>query len=240
MKRPTDDDLVLRYYDEPDAPTEQGIRDDPTAAKAYRELESILDQADDFEVPDPGPDFEERMLARLRARAEAAPVLPMRRRRSLPRLALLGSLAAMLLLAFLVGRWSRSGEPVPVEVRERVLVVAVGGHLEETRRLLVEVAHRRGGDDLEAERRRADSLVVANRLYRNSLTDDPEAPLTRLLEDVESTLLEIANAPDRVSAADLASLQRLIAKRGLLVRIEILGDTALPAPAPRGSSGDRV
>ena len=82
---------------------------------------------------------------------------------------------AVLVIAFLAGRYSpRAGQPQVAgeasAVRERVLLVAVGDHLERSKMLLVELANADPSQKLAIadEREIAQDLVHTNRLYRQT------------------------------------------------------------------------
>lgn len=179
-------------------------------------------------VPDPGPAFETRLRARLEARIREHEARRSGRRAWLAprRLALGGALAALLVATFFAG--SRLGpRPSPDEVRERIVHVAVGEHLERTERLLVEIVNPEAGTlpALPGGRERAGRLATSNRLLRASLAADPDpTPLSELLEDLEAVLVEIANSPTEPTAADWQRVTRRIRKRGLLLRLDVLGD----------------
>ena len=83
----------------------------------------------------------------------------------------LAALAAALVVAFLLGqRFPAPAPPISAEVRERILLVAVGNHLERSQMILVELANAPTDVplDVSAERASADVLVSANRLYRQT------------------------------------------------------------------------
>ena len=104
-------------------------------------------------VETPRPGFERDLWARLepqlsRRRSWFARIFP-----SSSRLAFAGAAAAVVIVAFLAGRFSKDAPPVtPVstaastDVSERVLVVAVVDHLDRSQMVLLEVMNGESGD----------------------------------------------------------------------------------------------
>jgi hypothetical protein len=131
----------------------------------------------------------------------------------------------MLLVAFLLGReFPSRPQPLSTAVRERVLLVAVGDHLERSQMVLLELVNAPAGEpmDLETQRAFAGELVSANRLYRQSALRAGEPALAAVLDELERVLVEVAAGPDALSPADLAELQRRIEARGLLFKVNVV------------------
>ena len=137
------------------------------------------------------------------------------------------ALAASLVMAFLVGRRfpDPAAQPLTPAVRERILLVAIGDHLERSQMVLVELANAPsdGPLDVSAERASATDLVSANRLYRQTAARSGEPALAAMLEELERVLVEVAAGPERLSPAALGELQRRIESRGLLFKIRVVG-----------------
>jgi hypothetical protein len=176
---------------------------------------------------EPSPADIESVWLRLRPRLEVA-----RRERALRR-AVLAPLAAAaaIVLAFLAGRhWPAPGaapQAAEAEVRERVLLVAVGEHLERSQMLLVELANAPAGRsfDIGLEQERAQELVGANRLYRQAAVRAGEPAMASVLEELERLFLEVAHAPEHLRPEQIAKLQRRIEARGLLFKVRVLEST---------------
>ena len=110
-------------------------------------LEEVFAALDAMPVPDPGEDYGSRVWRQI------APRLPEKRSRwwevfFVPqRLAVAGAVVALLIVAFYMGRFSKPGAPASPDqiatnqVRERVLVVAVGQHLGKSEMVLVELSN---------------------------------------------------------------------------------------------------
>jgi hypothetical protein len=110
--------------------------------------------------------------------------------------------------------------------RERVLLVAVGNHLERSQMVLVELINSEatGNLDISSEQERARELLNANRLYRQTAKRAGEPAVNQLLGELERVLLEIANGPSEVNAKQLAELQRQIESQGILLKVRIIGE----------------
>jgi hypothetical protein len=228
MTHLNDDDLVLLHYGEeagPDATTH--IEACAECAARLRGLGEMLALARAPETPEPDEGYEARVWARLQPRLaerEARGRVLAFWARPWPRAAGLAALAASLLVAFLLGREFPRPQPLSPEVRERVLLVAVGDHLERSQMILIELANAPGGEplDVSAQRAFADELVSANRLYRQTAVRAGEPAVAAVLEELERVLVEVAAGPDALAPADLAELQRRIESRGLLFRVRVI------------------
>jgi hypothetical protein len=230
MTHLNDDELALLHYGEDAGPEAQGhVRACAECAGRLRALGATLALAKAPEAPERGEDYGARVWGRLRPQLglpEPGPKVVPIRARLWPRLATVSALAAALVLAFLLGRrFPHEPQPLSAEVRERVLLVAVGDHLERSQMVLVELVNAPAGEAMNArvQRALADELVSANRLYRQTAARSGEPALTAVLEELERVLVEVAAGPDAISPGDLAELQRRIESRGLLFRVRVIG-----------------
>jgi hypothetical protein len=230
MTHLSDDDLVLIHYgEEAGAEVEAHLASCASCAERLRALGRTLSLASLPEAPERGEDYGARVWERLRPQLgipEPRPkVVPMRRR-FVPRVASAAALAAALVLAFLLGRqFPDRPQPLSPEVRERVLLVAVGEHLERSQMVLVELVNAPAGEalDVSVQRAHADELVSANRLYRQTAARSGEPALVAVLEELERVLVEVAAGPEAITPDDLAELRRRIESRGLLFRVRVIG-----------------
>lgn len=168
-----------------------------------------------------------RVAPRLHQRPE--PALDWRAWFRLPRIAWAGAMAALLLLAFLAGQWSRLGErhddfspERAQQVRERVLYSAVGDHLERSQMLLVELSNTptQGKVNIATERRWADDLLDANRLYRETADSTGANTLSSVLDELEHVLIDVRNSPAEVSPQEMAGMRRRI--DDILFKVRVL------------------
>jgi hypothetical protein len=230
----TDEDLILRRYGElePDRARalETALAADPQLAARSRALGRALAAADAVSPPKTPPDIAQRTWAAIERRLE--PRRPARRRNwQLP--AGLAAALALVAVSFQLGRQSVEHPTVPSTVattvtdaqpfsaaaRERVLIAQVAHHLEGSQRLFTTVANAPAdAATLEAERRWARELLATHRTYRKAAALQGQKRIANLLDAMEPLLLELANAPDDVSPAELKALQQRIDDGDLVFR----------------------
>ena len=119
-------------------------------------------------------------------------------------------------------------------VRERVLLMAVGDHLERSQMVLVELANAQtlGQLDISTERQAADELLASNRLYRQTAVQLGQANVAGVLDELERVLVEVARGPSQVSMAQLAEIQQRIEAQGILFKMRIVNSTITGRKAP--------
>jgi hypothetical protein len=255
MTHLSDDELVLLFYREGDGLQEAGahVASCDGCRERVEELTLALREVESGPIPERGESYGAEVWARLQPRLAAE--LPRRRRweaiaaaMTWPRLALGGAVAALLVAAFVAGRSSVQPAPpaapqraeAPSDAaREQVLLAAVGSHLDRSRVVLTEIAHRNGGAaaDISGERATAGDLVAASRLYRQAAARNGDAAVAAVLEDLERVLVEIASSPARASHDDLARWRDQIDTKGLLFKVTVLG--ARVQERLQGASGSR-
>jgi hypothetical protein len=110
-------------------------------------------------------------------------------------------------------------------VRERILLVAVGDHLERSQVVLLELLNADPKDpvDVSAERRSAEDLLPANRLYRQAAVRTGEPGVARVLEELERVLVEVANGPSELGPEETLALRRRIESQGVLFKVRVIG-----------------
>jgi len=237
--------IALRYGEAKDrAAAEQHLGSCGECRENFERLHHVLAAVEAMPVPKRDADYGRRVWRRI------APRLDERERIDwqgwfLPgRLTLAGAMAVLVLAAFVAGRfWRPEGQPAPApisaEVRERILLVAVGEHLDRSQMVLIELVNANppaaGEVNISGEQRRARELVTANRLYRQTASQAGETAVASVLDELERVLVEIANSPTEVSAAQLDQLQKRIESKGILFKVRIIGSEVRgrkPAPAP--------
>jgi hypothetical protein len=247
MSHLTDDDLILRFYGEEADPTQSAahLSTCEDCRRAFASLESTLEKAEMEPPPERGEDYGRRVWQRIEPRLPAAP-LPFPRRPLARRTAAVLTMAACLVVAFLLGRYlprERGDEALaPGQVRERILLVALGDHLERSQMILVELvnADPRGPLDISGQREWAEQLASANRLYRTSAQRAGEAGVASVLDELERVLLEVANAPDRLSPLEIRDLAKRIESRGLLFKVRVIGSRVKEREAEAGRTSGRT
>jgi hypothetical protein len=229
----TEDDLILHFYGESGDGVEQHLGTCAACRDEFARLQhvlSLVDSADAFGPADaPGPAFEREVWARLEPQLARRPwwadwLTPRR-------LTLVAGVATLLIVAFLAGRFTRDETPpagvvadADTDVAERILVVAVVDHLDRSQMVLLEVLNADGEDAsaLVAEQTRARELVTANRLYRQTAAQTGDETTGDVLDELERTLLEIANTPVDASRDEFDALRARIASRGLLFKVRVV------------------
>src|SRR4029450_6847780 len=96
--------------------------------------------------------------------------------------------------------------PVSAAARERILLVAVGDHLERSEMLLVELVNA-GGDgqpvDISVQQQHAAEPVGANPPDRRTVVRGGEPGMASLLDELERLLVEVAHRPSSMTPSDL-------------------------------------
>jgi hypothetical protein len=225
-----EDQLTLHYYGDADdvVAVEQHLAECGECRTQYQNLQRILNSVDSFPVPERPDTYGAEVWAKI------APHVKRSRWRLwfAPRKwAPVASVAALVLVAFLAGRYSNNPQrrtitaSAPGQVRERVLLVAVGDHLERSQMVLVELANAAANAevDVSGEKMLAENLVESNRLFRQTATAAGDTGIASVLDDLERVLLDVAHSPDTISGDELKSLQRRIEEQGLLFKVRVVG-----------------
>jgi hypothetical protein len=226
-----DDALVLLHYGDGSALAAEHVRVCAECRERLSGLAALLATVVAEPAPERPADYGSSVWARIEPRLSSAtaPPLVFRSPGVMPwrRVAGLATLAASLVLAFLLGRQfpGPSAKALTPEVRERILLVAIGDHLERSQMVLVELATAPADAplDVSVERASANDLVSTNRLIRQTAVRSGEPALAAVLEELERVLIEVAAGPDRLTPAALGELQRRIEARGLLFKIRVVG-----------------
>lgn len=239
MKHIPEDLLIAVALDEAEPRTRTEVDLHLAACERCRqdaeEVRRVLRAAAIDEVPARDEDYGAQVWARLEPQLPAQSGERSRWADLRPWLAA-AAVVLLALSAFMIGRWS--GAPVestrdsaveaatdPRSVRERVVLAAVGDHVERAERALVELAHTTdaGTVDITAEQVWARHLLDANRLYRQSLQDASSPALADLLGELEPILLELVNSPGRLSESGIRALQARIEERSLVFKLRVTG-----------------
>lgn len=232
----SEDDLILHFYGE----TERGdaarveshlasCADCQGAKATLVRVMTLVDSAAPVEAP---LGFERTAWARLEPQLDTNVRSGWRAFFWFPQWALAGGVAALVVVAFVAGRFS-GGDPsitAPTQAvvnggeSSRVLEAEVGDHLDRTQMMLVELvnAETDHSDVLAGEQARASDLVAVNRLIRQSAEQSGDGAIVSVLEDLERVLLEIANAPADASSNELTDLQSRITTEDLLFRLRVI------------------
>lgn len=233
-----EDDLVLHYYGEmpsaEEGPAAAHLASCGACQQSYTTLQRVLAVVDSAPAVDASPGFERLAWARLE------PALgPSGRGRwiswfvfSPARLAFAAGVVLLIGTAFIAGWMMRETGPgggrapqSAAQVRERILLVDLGDHLDRSQMVLVELVSAgdsTGDVDISTERARAEQLVAVNRLYRQTALSTGDANMASLLDDLERVLVDIAASPATVSREDLDSVRRRIDSKDLLFKVRVV------------------
>ena len=256
MKHRTEEELIA--YREGVAEQRAVISEHLAACEECRaeleRIEAVLVALDTLPVPDPGADYGRQVWRAIAPRLAEKPVRWWQVWMEPQRLAAAGAVVALIIAAFVAGRITKRGNTSDnvankEQVRERVLVVAVGEHLGHSERMLVELSNAAPNDpaqkevNIAAEQRRAEDLLEENRLYRQTALRDGDAGLASVLDELERVLLDVAHSPEEVTPAQLEAIQRKIEERGILFKVRVVNkelhqrqEAKRPAPAQNDST----
>lgn len=225
-----EEQLILHYYGEAHDPA-AGVDDHLSRCgecrENYRRLVRLLNSVEPEPIPERGPNYAagvwEKLPASVKRPRSKSWLSP---GRWIP----VAAMICLVVAAFFAGRYlPRPPAPAvaatPGDVRDRILLVAVGDHLEKTQLVLVELAnsHTTGKLNIAPERDLAENLVEANRLYRQTAAAAGEGGVASVLEELERFLMEVAHSPDTITQPQLKEIQRSMEARGLLFKVRVVG-----------------
>jgi anti-sigma factor RsiW len=259
MKHMTEEELIA--YREGIAEQRAVISEHLAACKDCRRelqrIEAVLTALDMLPVPDPGADYGRLVWKKIAPHLAEKPGRWWQVWLEPRRLAAAGAVMALIFAAFVVGRFTKRYTPVDnvankEQVRERILVVAVGEHLGHSERMLVELSNaapngpKQKEVNISAEQRRAEDLLQENRLYRQTALQDGDAGLASVLDELERVLLDVAHSPDEVTPAQLEAIQKKIEARGILFKVRVVNkelqqrqEATTPAPPQNDAKRER-
>jgi hypothetical protein len=114
--------------------------------------------------------------------------------------------------------------------RDRGLIETSEEHLERSKLVVLGLAtrdpERTSPADWKYERELAGSLLSDTRLYRLAAEDRGMKDLARVLGDLETVLLQ-ASLSDHADRESLERVQRLITKRDLMVKMQVVGSAGI-------------
>jgi hypothetical protein len=256
MKHPNEEELIA-YHDGKLAGGGAGdvsqceaigthLKECPECKAELDRIEAVLAALDTMPVPDPGEDYGQRVWKQIASR------LPEKRHWwdfglskqvasggsawsglfEPRRLVTFAAVAALVVVAFLAGRRVGPDKTVAdaANVRERVLIMAVGEHLGRSEMVLVELSNAEplSGSgakqvNIASEQRRAEDLLEENRLYRQTALEQGDTALASVLDELERVLLDVAHSPQQVSTAQLETMQQRIEAKGILFKVRVVG-----------------
>jgi hypothetical protein len=249
----TEEQLVLHHYgdiaDGVDAAAiEEHLRACASCQAGLDDFRHTLSAVDSLPVPDRPDDYGTEVWARIQPSLGRGAETWWDRLHSFlaPRkLVLAGGVAVLLVAAFVAGRFAPwhppTGTTAPAaapatdpqaasadreQVRERILLVAVGDHLERSQVALIELVNNPVGAtvDISGERQRVRDLVAENRLYRQTASTTGEPGVASVLDDLERVLVEVANSPSTMTAAEFSKVRKRIEQQGIIFKVRVFGE----------------
>jgi hypothetical protein len=239
MTHLTQEELILNYYRELDS--QEHLTNCVECRDELASIARVLGSIEPPEVPEPDDDYESRVWNRLAWRLRSE------KKKSGNAWMKYAAAAALVAVAFLGGLFLRRepARPGPMiatkttpanplqptakastqQQRDRILLVVVGDHFDESERVLVELTNLTpGGDniDITNEQQRAEELLASNRLYRRTASDRGEENVATLLDELEPVLMQIAHAPSQVSADELRKMQKRVETKGLVFKLRVV------------------
>jgi hypothetical protein len=233
MNHLSEEQIVLHYYGDAEeaSEVERHLAACADCRAEFARVQAMLKQIEPLEVPEPAAGFEEKTWLNVRDRLLQKGGFLRRLFGQQQKWALAGAMALLLAAAFLAGRfWPRPGQQIaqqpPAQINpHRVVLVAVGDHLERSQMLLVEImnADTKGPVNFSSEQAQARELLDSNHLYRASSQQAGDPQVARLLDQLGRVLAEIANGPAEVSPEDLQQVRHTIQSEGLLFKVRVVG-----------------
>jgi hypothetical protein len=247
MRHPIEEELIAYHDGEPHGreAIAKHLGDCPECRAELERIDALLAALHAIPVPEPAEEYGQRVWQQI------SPRLPRRRAHwwdflfSEPqdlhwlaprRWVAAGAIAALVLAAFIAGRFTRpvNGPDTSVAldanmVRERILVMAVGEHLGRSEMVLVELANTAPRNaaqkhvNISGEQRRAEDLLEENRLYRQTALEQGDSALAGVLDELERVLLDVAHSPQQVTPAQLEGMRQRIGARGILFKVRVVG-----------------
>jgi hypothetical protein len=231
----SEDELVLHYYGEMSTSEETRaaahLTSCPACHENLRRLQRVLAVVDESAVsgPELPEHFERTVWARLEPNLHRAGagwlswfIL------SPSRLAWVATVVVLVGAAFMAGRLLPRSEDATAraatDLRERILLVDLGDHLDRSQMVLVELVSADGESalDISGERARAEELVSANRLYRQTALANGDAGIADLLDELERVLVDLAASPEELSPDRLNEVRQRIESRSLLFKVRVV------------------
>ncbi len=226
------------------------LRDCPVCQAELDAVRCTMDAVDQLAVPERGDGYEASVWARLQPELARPSISWSDRIRALVtprRLAWSGAAAALFLAAFVAGRevawrWPAGTPATPVapapqaapqataaereRVQADVLLMAVDDHLERSQVALSELVNTpvSAKVDISDEQQRARDLVSENRLYRQTALRTGAPAVVSILDDLEPVLVEVANGPSTLDAAEFDRVRRRIDQQDIIFKVRVFGE----------------
>jgi hypothetical protein len=236
----TEDDLILYYYGEHRrrARIEEHLAACPSCQARFREFAASLALVPEPAIPERDERYGLEVWQRIRHQLPEQESAWWSWGISPARVAVAAAALLLALAAFGASRFWPAPQPavpvsagiavLPADAGERVRLAAVGDHLEQSERILLDFINSDATDgdpaDVTALQQGASDLIMSNRLYRDASTEAGDEPVAALLDELERNLLELAHGPASLTPADLDDVRTRIDAAALLFRVRVLSD----------------
>jgi hypothetical protein len=225
MNHPDEERLILAHF-EGDRAVEKHLAECPSCGGRVEQIRRLLAAVEAAPVPERDESYGREVWRQIAPRLEERAEPGRTRFFAAPRLAFAGLAAAVMLAVVLAGRFWQEPSRAPLvaspQSNQRVLLFALGDHLDRSENVLIELINSAGhGGDAARESARAEELLAANRLYRQSAAASGERAVTDVLDDLERVLLEVAHVAATASPEELEKLRKRSGE-GLLFKIRVL------------------
>lgn len=267
MNHLTEEQLVFYHYGEAAdsagaASIEEHLHSCAACEADLIDLRRSLSAVDALPVPDRGDGYGSDVWARIQPslhRRSTPWWPPWQALFATRRVVFAGGVLVLVVAAFVAGRFVPAWQPASPggqavgapalnpqlaaverqQVRERILLIAVGDHLERSQVALVELVNNPAGlnVDISGEQQRARELVSENRLFRQTALTTGDQTVASVLDDLERVLVEIANSPARMSKADFEKVRARIEQQGIIFKVRVLGEHVREGRAPSPVDG---
>ena len=234
---------------------EEHLGDCSECRASFARLERVLAAMDSMPVPEREEDYGRRVWQQI------APRLPQRSPwwgfgMDPRRWGAVAAAVTLVIAAFFLGRQHAVRLPTNdqsvQQVRERILLVAVGDHLDRSEMMLVELTNAEPGPadkklvNISTEQKRAEDLLDENRLYRQTALQQGDSALASVLDELERVLLDIAHSPEEMTPAQLEKIRQRMEAHGILFKVRVVGSevrqrerSATPVPAQDNSTNQK-
>ncbi|OFW18153.1 MAG: hypothetical protein A3H97_00815 [Acidobacteria bacterium RIFCSPLOWO2_02_FULL_65_29] len=227
----SEDELILYHYGEARRREriDEHLNTCDACAAAYREIAGTLALVADVDVPERDDRYGLEVWQRIR---HDLPVQEPPWWMAWYRPTLASGLALFITAAFVAGRYWPDGAPAaPVtqsdttspDAGARVLSLAIGDHLDESERVLLDFVNASGDRvDVSGQQAWAADLVDANRLYRDAAERAGDDTIAGVLDELERNLLEIVHGPSTMTPAEFETVRARLDAAALLFKVRVL------------------
>ena len=247
MQHLTEEQLVSHYYHDDEARLAGShLYECSDCTAQYETIRRVLALVDEAPVPERGEDYGSEVWNRLRWK------LGSNRRKRATWISSVAA-AAALAVAFFAGHFWRAAHETtappkaavlhsPEQVAtaqpgtgDKVLLLVVGDHLDSTERVLLEVANAnpQRGLDIARESERAGELVAANRIYRQTASQQGNEQIASVLADLEPILIQLSHSGSALTSDELAAMQKRIEAKGLLFKVRVISAQTTAGEKPQ-------